>query len=326
MKHHFLLVSTWISLLVSGWSWSAKAATPPEEPPKGLAAETWTFWEAMNKAAVAGTGMEVLNTPAWSGDVSTDETVAVLGDIVAAERTRSHAITGLPVLHVDPYASAYAVELAQMHDVIADYFQDCIAFLKRRQDITSLSTLGGGMILNLLNHHDDKEDGIFARALLDQADQTATDLKSLKEPARLLEEKANRLVSSAATLSTDQFAVRAKLAQRFDREFPTMATYFAAAEAGLAAKPNRFSEKELMPMLIGQRITTPAVNWKFASPQEFVTFKIVDVKDRSDVLTDYSIQTHVKGIPSGAEHDFKLRMTFGKLYTRWKLVEIQQLQ
>jgi hypothetical protein len=80
-----------------------------------------------------------------------------------------------------------------------------------------------------------------------------------------------------------------------------------------------------MPMLIGQRIGPPLDGWSFDSLKEFVTFKIADIKDRNDVLTDYFVQIHVKGISSGQEHDFNLRLTLGKLYTRWKLVEVQQL-
>jgi hypothetical protein len=116
--------------------------------------------------------------------------------------------------------------------------------------------------------------------------------------------------------------VRIKLARRFDREFPPHDSY--AKTAGSDSDKDRpLSKNQIIPTLIGQRIGSWFNAWTFDSPQEFVTFNILTVKKRSDVLTDYEVQTHVKGIQSGVERDFDLHLTYGWIYTRWKLVELR---
>jgi hypothetical protein len=115
-------------------------------------------------------------------------------------------------------------------------------------------------------------------------------------------------------------SVRIKLSQRYGREFPPRNTY---AEAAAAAKSEDqfLNKKQIMRSLIGQSLDS----WHFDSMKEFISLRIVSVKNPNDVRADYEVQTHVKGIPSGEEHDFKLRLTYGWLYTRWVLVKIQEL-
>ena len=40
----------------------------------------------------------------------------------------------------------------------------------------------------------------------------------------------------------------------------------------------------------------------------------------------YEVKTHVKGIRSGNERDFKLRLAYRWFYTRWVLLEIKQVE
>jgi hypothetical protein len=90
----------------------------------------------------------------------------------------------------------------------------------------------------------------------------------------------------------------------------------------LTAKAETLSEKQIVRDMIGRKID----GWKFDAPEEFVSLEVKDVIRQSEVESDYEVQTHVKGLFSGAERDFQLRLTYGKLFTRWKLTGIQQIK
>jgi len=311
------------SLLVCAGCDQKQSNQESQSPPPGRARETWQFWEAFNEAAVSGVGAEVLKQDAWQQGVETKDVCAVLEDVIATEQARSKAITRLPVLHVDPDATAYAVDFAKARIEATSMLQDISVLLQKQEEITSLPTLGVGLLANLLSHWDDKEDGILWRALLDQGKQTTADLQRLREPARDLEQKIASLRTKAAQLVGEEMAVRVKLAQRFNKEFLPGENYVKAAASSQTQTPLR--KEQIIQTIIGQKIGDPPNRWTFDSPQEFVSFKVTAVTNRTSVLTDYFVQTHVKGIPSGREHDFKLRITYGRLYTRWKLVEVKLL-
>jgi hypothetical protein len=92
------------------------------------------------------------------------------------------------------------------------------------------------------------------------------------------------------------------------------------------AQNHVFQRSQIIKTLIGQKIGGVFDGWTFDSPQEFVSFNIVSVANPSNVRTDYEVKAHLKGIPSGEERDVDLLLTYGWLYTHWKLVGIQQLQ
>ena len=304
-----------------------KPATKPSGgPPPGRAAETWAFWEAFNKTAVAGTGIEALKSPAYQGEVDVKDTCAVLDEIIEGERARCRDITSLLVLNVDPELTAYAVEFVRSRTELADALQDYVILAKKQEAMTSAPVLGVGLLLNLLNHSDDKSDGILWSALLDQAKQTSKELQSLREPAMAVEAKAASVRHANGGLSTEEMRVRIKLAQTFGREFPPLDTYAKAAASAKARENSHLSDMQIMQTLIGRSIGEWYDSWKFDSLQEFVSFKTLSVTNRSEVLADYEVRTHVKGVHSGQEHNFNLRLTYGWLYTRWKLIELQQLQ
>jgi len=292
--------------------------------PPDRAAETWKFWEAFNKAAVAGTGIEALKSKTYEGDVETADTCLVLEDIIAAEQERGRAITSLPVLHVDPDLAAYAVDFCRSRTELAGALQDYVALAKRGEEITSAPVLGFGLLLNLLSHSEDKEDGILWRALLDEAKQTAANVQQLRAPAGVAEVKAVSARNALAQLPTEEMSVRVKLSQRFDREFPPLDTYATAAAA--ARTNTALSKTQIIQTLIGHGIGGWPNRWRFDSPKESVTLNILSVTNSSDVLAEYAVQTHVKGIPSGQEHDFELRLSYGWLHTRWALIDLQQVQ
>jgi hypothetical protein len=122
-----------------------------------------------------------------------------------------------------------------------------------------------------------------------------------------------------------ELIVRAKLSERFDREFPTMESYARAAEA---AKPQaiRLAEPQIIRSLIGKSVGGIFDQWTFEDPREIVSLNVQAVTNPSETVADYDVQTHVKGIQSGNERDFHLRLTYHWFFTRWILVQIIPIQ
>ena len=289
-------------------------------PSSGRAAETTAFWEAFKKAATQGTGVEILSQPTWEKDVTSAEMCGVLGDIAVAERMRSRAITALPVLHVDPDLAQYAARYSAARVDVAQVCDEFVNLAQQEAETTSLPNFGLGLFFNMLERRNEKESGIFWRALGDQVDQTAKDVHALKPAAKTWLQTLNTTVGNLLRLQSDQMTVRVKLSQRFGKEFPafnanTIETY--------GVKPDRAPSPDTMKKaLVGHSID----EWSFDSVDEFVTFNVLYVTNRSDVLTGCIIKTHVKGVRSAEEHDFRLNVTYGRLYTRWKLLHVQVQQ
>ena len=194
--------------------------------PTGTIEATWNFWETFSKAATSGTGIEALESPAWKGDVDTADTCDVIEDIIAGERRRSRAITSLPVFtHVDPDLSEYAVQSARSRSSdLADAMQDCAGLNEKAGgEMTSARVLGVGLLLNLLNHSDDKQDGILWRALLDEARRRRERIfKLLREPASAVEARAASVRSVIGRLNAaEDAACESNSAQRFDSGIST---------------------------------------------------------------------------------------------------------
>ncbi len=315
------LAVTLVALLFCSSCDRQPAGKQPAGPALGRAEETWKFWEAFNRAAVSEPGIEVLKGEEINHNVEPTLACAALEDIAAGELARSRAITALPVLHVDPELAAYAVEFAASRAKLANALSDYPALLKKQAEMLSGPTLGVGLLVNLLNHSEDKQEGILWRAMLDQAKQTTSDLQSLKEPARVVERSAGAVRSTMSSLNTEEMAVRVKLSQRFGREFPPRVSY---ANAVTLAKPSGLTEKQIVQSLIGKSAGGFFNPWRFEDVREFVSMKILGVTNRSDVLAVYQVQTHVKGIRSGNERDFRLTLTYRWFYTRWVLIETNE--
>ncbi len=233
-------------------------------------------------------------------------------------------MTLLPVLHVDLDLAGYAVRFAQSRTDLANALQDYVELLKKQSEMTSGPVLGVGLLLNLLNHKDDKEDGILWRGFLDETQQTARNLQALREPANAAEAKAVSVRNAMGRLNAEEMIVRSELAEKFDREFPPHET-FAAATTSDRFKDRPLSKKQIIHTLIGRHVGPVLDLWTFDSPREFVTFKILSFTKQGDLRTDYEVQTHVKGRP-GQERDFKLHLAYGWIYTRWILVKVQELE
>lgn len=222
------------------------------DPPPGRAEETWKFWDSFNRAASSGIGAGDLKREDMSEIVEPIVICGLLEDVIAGEQARGRAITSLAVLHVDPDLTAYAVAFAESRANLVTALQDYVALLKKQEEMTSGPTLGIGLLSNLLNHSEETEDGILWRAMLDQAKQTTSDLRSLKGPAAEVERKFVAVRNASSHLNADELALRAKLSQRFGREFPPLSTYVKAAET-VRPKPSQITQQQIVQTLMARK-------------------------------------------------------------------------
>lgn len=288
--------------------------------PKAKAGETWQYWEAFNKAAVAGTGVELL-PESKNTDLKVEDLANIFRDIAAAEKARHVAITSLPVLYVDSNLTAYAIQFAKARADIAGILTDYANLLDQQRQVTSGPNLAMSFIMGLLNHRN-KEEGVVWNALIDTATQTGNELQQARPAAQQLEARVMGIRDGNARLKTEEMRVRVSLSQKYEREYPPIESYFSS-KSPVIEMP--LDEKKLMQDLLGKRLDRK--EWtSFDSLDEFVSFKITNTEKRDDGLVDYEVKTHLKGIVSGREWDFRLRLTYRKIITRWQFVSVKLIE
>jgi hypothetical protein len=262
-----------------------------ERASAGQLEATRTFWNAFQLAADAGHGVEVLGQNAWTANMSEDDVSQVLADIALAERQRSLAISSLPVVHVDPVAVAFAADYVSVKAEFSNLIDEGLLLLKRQQEILSLSSIGGGLLLGFLAHHTEEGDGALLGAALDQVGRTAGQLSELKAPAEALEDRVGRALGCLVKLQADQMGIRSSLSSRYGIEFDAVKS---VVKVNRKLEMRRLVEKEIAQSLVGESAGGWFDSWTFESQKEFVSLKILNVSDRSDVLQDYVVSVHVK--------------------------------
>ena len=308
-----------ILIALCGCNQTGSDNSAPAEP-KTKAPETWKYWEAMHKAAVAGIGAELLAATKET-DLKPEDLANIMRDIAGGEQERYVAIKSLPVLFVDSNLTAYAIQFAKTRAEVSAMLTDYASALDQQRQVTSGSTLAMAFIVSLLNHRNENE-GIAVNAFIDTAAQVGNELQQMKPVAQQIERRATGIRDSNLRLGTEEMRVRTGLAQRFEREFPPIETYAAAKPV---VKEVPLTEKRLMQDLIRKELNQNG--WtSFDSLDEFVSFKIQDTKKRDDGTVDYEVKTHLKRIRSGREWDFRLRLTYRKNITRWQFVEVKVIQ
>jgi hypothetical protein len=286
---------------------------------------TWEFWQGFNKAAVSGPGVEALEQNVPTHPIEIKDRCRVFEDIISTERRRAKLITSLPVLNVDSEAVKYATEFESVRTHLADAMQDYVSLLREQENIVSTPELSVDLLLNVLNHSEDKEDGIFWKALLDTGKQTVDQIQSLKEPALKVGGEMVAAAKATAKLKIEEMSVRSALSQKYDREFPPLANY---AEAAAKDNPAHkvIPDKQIIRSLLGKSVGGLFDGWTFDSQKEFASLEVIKIVDSGDLVKNYIIKTHVKGINSGQERDFKLRLTYLWYYTRWLMIDCEELQ
>lgn len=320
MKTNRYCIGKWsqICLLILLLSCGCSRQASVDARPKGKSDETAKFWSAFGQAAVQGTGVEVFREESWQVDVTGSDMVAVLEDIIAAEQARGKAIASLPVLNVAPEATDYAVNYAKTRLALVNTLKDSVSLIRQGDQVAGTYSLGGNLVISLLARRDEKSDGLFLRALMDTVAKTANDIQALRAPAKAVESQATATREEISKLLTDEMVVRTKLAERFQKEFPPMASLVTNPVSSNATRV--LTEQQIQKTLIGN--TLRGASWNFDSSDEFKSLKIISVADRSNVLKQYLVEMNLEGRSAGRVF-YKVKVTYGRLYTRWKFISAE---
>lgn len=297
--------------------------SPGASVTKSSAAEneqaTIVYWEKFNQAMAAGDGMEALVSLENVTGVRPDAVVVVLRETANVERARCRAASELPVLGVASGVTDFAVRTMELRNERAEIATGFADLVERAAWITSGEAIGLGFVLSLMSRAN--EDEPLWSAIKDQASSTANAAKELKPAIDALTQRASVLATRRSALLTEEIQLRSALAQRFAKEFgPSSA--FGAKKA--QPSDSVLSEEQLRQTLLGTRVDS--LRWTFESPKEYMAFTVHGSAPRDAYLRDYDVTTRVKGHLSGAQHEFKLRLTYLGLGDRHYLVEVTPRQ
>jgi hypothetical protein len=228
------------------------------------------------------------------------------------------------MLHVDPDLTLYARDMVKIRLAVADYLSDVADAYDQQSQITSAQHLGLEFTLNVLNHLNDQE-GILWNAAKDQAGQTATEIEQMQPVWASVQSDVRNLRKALSNFEVQDMEARDTLTHRYDREFPTPADYMKRT---MARKMEfRLPDAKLQRLMIGQELDYGGIfdSWTFDDQREFVSFQVLNRTTINDATVAYEIKTHVRGIHSGQEHDFHLKVIVGRLATRYRVVSVRSL-
>ncbi len=243
-------------------------------------------------------------------------------------RTKANQITSARVADVDVDAANYGVKKAQLLVEYAKMFERAAQLTEKQNELTSGEDWLFGYLFALARHSDEGEDA-WGKALKEELVDKAKTFGNLEVDGRSVATFMQSLSDATANLQTIEMQTRIALAQRYGREFPTsdaLASQRAApAPEVLSSAKLKPMREELMKNLIGRKIRTAAAGtWTFDALGEFKTFDVAHGTNYGDVV-DFEVSTHVQGLFSGAEHDFRLLMTYQKTKDTVKLMFVKPL-
>jgi len=291
----------------------------PQQPENHVA--TLNYWADLNQSFCKGNGIEVLGLPANTTGITAGEIARVLRDIAVVERSRCDAAARLPMLHVDSDLTLYASDLVKVRLKIADLLSDMAETYDKQSQITSGAHIGVEFVLNLLSHLGDKE-GILWNAAEDQVGQTSREIEQMISVSDSVRSEVNDLAKAVYDFKAQEMQERAILTERYQREFPLLADYVKKA---LANKPEfALTEAQIRKLILRHSVDLGGIfdRWTFDDNREFVSFQILKMRKLNEATIVCEIQSHVRGINTGQEHDLHLRAVFGRFATRNRLVSI----
>jgi hypothetical protein len=298
---------------------SASSKNPAvSQPPEGLAKETWEYWDAMHKAAIADDGPETLADLKVGENISAEDLIGAAKSAAEVEVKRCRTIAALPVLHVDPELTEYAAQYVQSHLMVTSLIDEFAAIASHANDAMSGPHLAGSFLLNLMQHANDK-DGVFWNAATSQMSDTASELKRLKPLSDALTARVAAADEARTNLRVAEMRVRSRLAQKFSKEFPSIATYGDAKPATVLAEP---TAAELQSDLAAR--TLNASGRMFDAPNQIVSFKVVKSEMASLLVTVHEVQVTIKGKRTRLEFPLRLRMIYHRFGQHWKFTEVEE--
>lgn len=303
----------------------------PTNARKGNAKATWTFWQTIQEPLPRNTlyqRMDGFNAETASAQ-DLQATGLLFRQLAESCRVKAGQITSARVADVDVDAATYGVKKAQVMIEFGKLLDSAAALTEKQNDLTSGETWLFDYLFAVARHADEGEDA-WGNALKEELVGKAKTFGNMQVEGKSLAAVMQGLTDAAGELQTVEMQTRIALAQRYGKEFPTTD---ALAKQNPAPKPEVLGAEKLNPMrqelmknLVGRKIRTAADGtWTFDTMGEFQTFDVLRGTNYGDVV-DFEVTTHVKGYFSGAEHNFRLLLTFQRNKDNVRLMFVKPLQ
>ena len=280
---------------------------------KASAKETWQFWQTVQEPLPRNTlFLRVAEIPSEN---ASGQDLAAIGIVLRqmAEQCRSKAsqITATRVADVDVAAATYGVKKAQLLVEYARMLESACQLTEKQQQLTSGQTWLLDYLFALARHSDEGEEA-WGKALKEELVGKAKTFGNLQVEGKGVADGMRTLADAVADLQSVEMQTRITLAQRYGREFPTSDAMSKEkpepVPESISADKLKGMREELMKNLLGRDIWNPS-HWTFDTMGEFRTFAVMNGTNYGDVI-DFEVATHVRGYFSGAEHDFRLLLTY----------------
>jgi hypothetical protein len=302
---------------------------PADAVPKADPKATWAFWQTIQDPLPRNTLYHRID--GFNAETAGSQELQTMGSLfrqMASDcRGKASQIASAPVAGVDVDAANYGVKRAQLLAEYAKAFEKMAQLIDKESDLTSGETWLFDFFF-ALGRHAGEGDEAWGNALKEELVDKAKTFGDLQIDGQGVSTFIPNLQETASNLQTVEMQTRIALARRYGREFPTSSALASqkpapAAEVFSQAKLTSMRQ-ELMDNLIGRKIKTAAGgNWTFAD-EEFQTFRLVNGTNYGDVV-DFELMTHVKGRHTGAEHDFRLLLTYRKSKDAFALIFVKPL-
>lgn len=294
----------------------------PRKESLGDAKVTLEYWNAIHEPIPEYDGERVLRTvaPLNPDRASQQYITSCLRGCAAIVRARSEQLARMPVHRVDADAAAYAVEFVKLRQDTASFVESLAQLMDDPTGLPDGGTFLLGFLLRLGQHANDPENAFWS-ATKDQLVASSNDVGQAMSRGRALQQQFLDLDTRMKSMTTSEMAVRVKLAQRYDREFPAHAPDEAkpiTVDSGSSGCPR--STGELQRDLLGHQIQD---GWTFATLGEFRALEVTG-SVTSGNLAVVEVTTAVKGAFSGAEHTYKLRLIYQRGDNGWQLAVVEQ--
>lgn len=293
--------------------------------PTGRATETAAYWTRFERGASFGSGIEALNSPVYAGPVPSKHLYAALADIADAEHMRGRTVLSLPTTGVASELVSYTDAFGKSRLALAELIRAYVELAKELEDVGGKAALDGARLKRLLDQGPNNIGGVILSGMTNAVSDSARETASLRESARQLEARAAGVLAEIERLRGEEPKLLAQLGSRFQQNFAPRTPPHAAVENS----PGReffLEESQIVVTLMGQSVGGLVTGWTFEDPREIKSFKILAATNHSPVLGAYEVRAHVQGLRTGQERDFHLELTYGRLYTRWVLLELKELR
>lgn len=300
-----------------------ETAKEPPPAPRGNAQSTLSFWEGLHQPYLNSNDVHLFKSMSGGiADLKSEQyLISLFRTLSAGEQERCRRVAGLPVLKVDPDVTAFATQFIDVRQEVAAMLGQLAVVAENPSGLPDAPEAAFGFFLRLLQHSNDGDEA-FWNALKEEVVEDAKTVGKTQDRARNLIGGFQVVSAKVAALETQELSLRAKLAQRYGREFPAGSTFPSGTNAPSSAtspSPPTADPDKMMRDLVGRHVGS----WTIETG-EFQSFDILDGKVLGD-LAWYRVKARLRGSFSGKVLDVEMRLSYRNQRDMWALALVENL-